>query len=381
MELEKLSVNEFKEHYIPENVPVKSICAADYLAGRTHSEAIEAAIAEGSDPGASKEIILDKQDWIIDRAILLPSNTGLVIDGCTLKLADGVFDNIIRSAGINPDIKAPFGACRSVEPVVNIKITGKNSAVLEGSDNPFTAVNPKTGVVEPWLGDFFGWRTVGILFSMVKQFEISGITMQKTHCWAVSMDNCEYGCLHDIIFNTDVKNGDGIDFRNGCAYCLVENISGTTGDDTVACTALTGKNITPESKYIYPMQPMGNKNRENPDIHDIVIRAIRTGGKHHGVICLATSPSVYNISIDGVVEEMASTREACVMIYTGYGTGYKKGNLRNIKVSNVVSKGASYAVMVKADVKNVRFTGIKQDRPDGELFSFEGNSEDLTILP
>ena len=380
-ELEKLSVNEFKESYLPANFPVRKVRAFDYLTGRTPSGAIEAALAEEVESGIYKEIILDGQDWIIDRAVLLPSNTELVIDGCKLKLADGVFDNIIRSAGLIPDSAKPYDRCKTIEPVRNIRITGKNGAVLEGSDKPYTALNPKTGVVEPWLGDFFGWRTVGILLSSVKCFEISGFTMQKTHCWAVSMDCSEYGCLHEIIFNTDVKNGDGIDFRNGCAYCMVENISGTTSDDTVACTALSGNYLTAESKYIYPMQPTGHEGEGNSGIHDIVIRNIRTGGKHHGVICLATSPSVYNIIIDSVVEERPSTREACVKIYTGYGTGYKKGNLRNIKVNNVASKGSNYTVMVKADVKNVRFTGIKQDRPDGELFSFEGNSEDLTILP
>jgi hypothetical protein len=177
-----------------------------------------------------------------------------------------------------------------------------------------------------------------------------------------------------------VKNGDGIDFRNGCSFCLVDNISGTTSDDTVACTALNSGYLTPESKYIYPMQPMGLEFAGNAaDIHDIAIRNIRTGGRHHGVICLATSPRVSNIAIENVIEEAPSTREACVKIYTGYGSGYEKGNLGSICVRNVVATGARYAVMVKADVEDVRISEVRQLRPDGETHLFEGESERLVM--
>ena len=379
-ELAKLSSAEFADRYIPKRVAGACVRAAEFLPGRTASEAIEAAIAAAQGSGAPATVVLDAQDWRIDMAVLLPSNTELVIDGCTLKLGDGVFDNIIRPAGIEPNPADPYGVCSTVEPTDNIRITGRNGAVIEGADNPYTAANPKTGVVEPWLGDYFGWRTVGIQLSRVTRYEVSGFTMRKTHCWAISQEQCSRGYLHDIVFDTAVKNGDGINFRNGCSFCLVDNITGTTSDDTVACTALNGTYVTPESNYVFPMQPMGLEfEEEAADIHDIVIRNIRTGGKHHGVICLATSPKVYNIAIENVVEEAPSSREACVRIYTGYGSGYSKGNLSNISVSNVVSAGARYAVMVKADVKDVGFAGIRQLNPDGATHLFEGESENLSI--
>jgi hypothetical protein len=378
----ELSGEEFARRYIPENKQISRTRAADFLKGRTHSEAIEAAIASSGCSNTFTVVVLDSQDWIINRAILLPSNTGLEINACKLKLADGVFDNIIRTAGIKPDPRNPNGPCLSLEPVENIKITGVDGAVIEGSDNPYTAANPKTGVVEKWVGDYFGWRTVGILIAGAQHYEISGFTMKKTHCWAISQEwGCKYGYLHDIVFNTDVKNGDGIDFRNGCSFCFVENISGSTSDDTVACTALNSSVASVNSKYIWSMQSMGKdyKNGADADIHDIVIRNINTTGRHHGVICLATSPKVYNILVENVREEVPSSREACVKIYTGYGTGYEKGNLRNIVVNNVVSLGAKYAVMVKAGVRDVLFKNIRQMRKDGTVYSFAGESENLRI--
>ncbi len=129
------------------------------------------------------------------------------------------------------------------------------------------------------------------------------------------------------------------------------------------------------------MQAMGKDYRSgaDADIHDIVIKNINTTGRHHGVICLATSPKVCNIMVENVREEIPSSREACVKIYTGYGTGYEKGNLRNIVVNNVVSLGAKYAVMVKAGVRNVLFKNIRQMRKDGTVYSFAGESENLRI--
>ena len=123
--------------------------------------------------------------------------------------------------------------------------------------------------------------------------------------------------------------------------------------------------------------------KTGPDIHNIIIRNIHTVGQHHGVICLATSPSVYNITIENVIEETASSREACVKIYTGYGTGYRKGNLRKIAVTNVVSKGALYAAMVQADVEDLRLSNITQLNPHGfrlNLHSADPRQEASGIL-
>lgn len=375
------SISEFIQKYVPRDAAPICVRAKDHLKGNSHSDAIEAAIASVPRSGPS-EVVLDSQDWVIDRAILLPSNIDFVVDGCTLKLADGVFDNIIRVAGITPNLNDPNGICKSIQSTENIRIIGRNGAVIEGADHPYTGPNPKTGVVEAWVGDFFGWRTVSILLSATRRYEVSGFTIRKSQCWAISQDNCTYGWLHDLVFSTDVKNGDGIDLRNGCAHCLVENIFGTTSDDTVAITALDESYLSgPGSKYIFPMQPMGMKHAsDNPDIHDIIVRNIFTGGQHHGVICLATSPSVYDIAIENVIEKVPSSRESCVKVYTGYGAGYKKGNLRNITVRNVHSHGARYAVIVKADVINVQIENVRQSRPDGERTLFEGDSGNSIIM-
>ena len=377
----QLDREEFLRLHAPRFASPRRIRAGDFLDGRTDSEAIEAAQASRKDPAEPVTIVLDGRPWWIDRAIVLDSNTELLIDGCTLKLADGVFDNVIRIARLKPNPADPNGACLAMQPVHDVKITGLRGAVVEGSDHPRVAPNPKTGVTESWSGDFFGWRTIGILAAGATRYEVGGLTMRKTQCWAISQEHCRSAYVHDLVFQTTVKNGDGIDFRNGCECGLVENISGHTSDDTVACTALDNTVLKVNARYIWPMQAMGYPapGTSDADIHDIVVRNVTTSGSCHAIICLATSPKVYDILIDGVHETVASNREACVKIYTGYGTGYQPGNLHDIVVRNVSSLGAQYAVMVKADVQDVSFAGIRQAKQAGKVYLFTGKSKNLTI--
>ena len=377
----QLGREEFLRLHAPKFASPRRIRAGDFLEGRTDSEAIEAAQASRKDPAEPVTIVLDGRSWRIDRAIVLDSNTELLIDGCTLKLANGVFDNVIRIARLKPNPADPNGACLAMQPVHDVKVTGLHGAVVEGPDHPRVAPNPKTGVTESWLGDFFGWRTIGILAAGATRYEVGGLTMRKTQCWAISQEHCRSAYVHDLVFQTTVKNGDGIDFRNGCECGLVENISGHTSDDTVACTALDNTVLKVNARYIWPMQAMG---------YPAPARAMRTFTTSSFVTSppreAATRSSAWqprprstDILIDGVHETAPSSREACVSIYTGYGTGYQPGNLHDIVVRNVSSLGAQYAVMVKADVQDVSFAGIRQAKQAGKVYLFTGKSKNLTI--
>jgi hypothetical protein len=177
--------------------------------------------------------------------------------------------------------------------------------------------------------------------------------------------------VHDIDIRSDVKNGDGIDFRSGCNHCIVENITGFTSDDTVACTALSrGKRERPLSKYLSVSEPY-NSSHENIDgsIHHIRINNILTGGFHHGVICLsAHGNQVHDIEISNVEETGEGGREATVKIYTGYGDGYNTGDIHNVRISNVISEKAKYALMVQCEAENIATQNIVQKNPEGEIY-------------
>ena len=96
----------------------------------------------------------------LDRAIELPSRTKMIVDGCTIKLADKIFDNIIRSGNMEIDGDNPNSYVKKLTTAHDIHIIGKNGAVISGSDNFYSGINPKTGVYEKWEGDFWGWTQI-----------------------------------------------------------------------------------------------------------------------------------------------------------------------------------------------------------------------------
>lgn len=344
----------------------------DFLQGaKTDSEAIEACLAAAKNITENKIVIFDGKDYLIDRAILIPSDTQIIIDDCTVKQNDYVFDNVFRGDNLIINGIDPYGPPIDVTPIRNIKIIGKGDAKIMGTDKPQIGYHPFFKEYQTMTGDFWGWRTHMFSFSYCDGFELSGLKLRQTMCWAVCFDNCQQCYVHDIDIRSDVKNGDGIDFRSGCNHCIVENITGFTSDDTVACTALSrGKRERTLSKYLSVSEPY-NSSHENIDgsIHHIKISNILTGGFHHGVICLsAYGNQVHDVEISNVIEMGEGNREATVKVYTGYGDGYRAGDIHDVTINNIISEKAKYALMVACEAENLSAENIVQKDPEGKIY-------------
>ena len=69
-----------------------------------------------------RTVVFDGKDYFIDEAIILTSNTHVIVDGCKIKQNDKVFDNIFRGENviINPD--DPYGY--TAGDIHDIKIDG-----------------------------------------------------------------------------------------------------------------------------------------------------------------------------------------------------------------------------------------------------------------
>ena len=335
------------------------------------SDAIERCMYDASKISGDKTVIFDNRDYCIDRAILVSDNTEIYIDGCTIKQNDEVFDNVFRGTNVIVNEKDPYGVPIDVKPQKNIKIIGKNGAKIIGTSKTKIGYHPILQEEQMMNGDFWGWRTHMFSISLGENIEISGLTLLQTMGWAVSFDCGHDIYIHDLEIHSNVKNGDGIDFRSGCYNCVVENISGYTSDDTVACTALSSSVVSeyPVKNYLYPSEPFGCLARNyNRDIHNIIIKNISTGGLHHGVICLAARGNkVYDVTIENVHEKNDGQRESVVKIYTGYGDGYNAGDIHDISVKNITSESAEYTVQIVAEVQNNLLENIVQNNPCGEL--------------
>ena len=63
----------------------------DYVKGaKSDSEAIENCLAEAQKETGPATVIFDGKDYLIDRAILLPSEVTVIVDDCTIKQNDYV---------------------------------------------------------------------------------------------------------------------------------------------------------------------------------------------------------------------------------------------------------------------------------------------------
>lgn len=305
-----------------------------------------------------KTIHFDIERLVVSRAILLESNTTILLENCVLKQADGTFDNVFRSANLNPNGNGGQDMPSDIPLLENIKIIGIGKANIIGPD-----VNASSGGT-PLVGDAYGFRTWQICMVRVNGFELSNVSFTKTRCWCITFELCENVSVHDLSIRSNVKNGDGIDFRVGCKHCEVYNMFASTLDDAVACTALgslaesTGSYCGKPTWRLW--QSLLADNSSALDIEDVSVRNIRftqtvnsslNGG--HGMICLSAYGSkVHNVSVDSFTELSTGdhNNDGLIKIYHGYGSGYTAGDLNTIRMNNIVCTHFPYTLQVTGGV-------------------------------
>lgn len=329
------------------------------------SEKIQQAIYEAKKSGIDKVVIppynnvRKENKWVIDKAILLPSDISVLIDNAYMVMADGVFENMF----VNENLRTEAG--RSIDGrQKNIVIEGVGNATLDGGNyNVLSeARSGKDGYPHISFNNM-------ILFSNVDGFKIKNIKVKNQRWWALCFVYCKNGYIGDIDFAADftwdwpdgirrgeaptgdnhieystihIKNADGIDLRRGCSNIIIENITGYTEDDSVALTALCGAT---EAMYGVPDSSDG-------DIHNVIIRNIMTKTLCSNVRLLNQGGTkLYNILIDGVSDASYEDGYRKETNTVGIGHGVQIGDKHNygerqntpdetynITVRNVVSR-------------------------------------------
>ena len=87
------------------------------------------------------------------------------------------------------------------------------------------------------------------------------------------------------------------------------------------------------------------------------------------------------MKIEKIIEEPQEGetpfRESTVKIYTGYGSGYTKGDLSNITVSDVSGAYADNAFYCNADVDNIVLRNITHAKSEALRIDFP---QGITVL-
>lgn len=361
----------------------------------TDSETIENAIKNKDEDGIvvipprKSDIEPERDWWLIDRAILIPENTTIIVRNSTIKLSDICRDNFFRTANCGMGIEYP-------ERISNVHLKGEGNAVLQGADHPRATGDSSKFLTNPapyelmdfarhgyWLPESkrknpgtltfddkhyhsFGtdagkkdesqygdWRGIGVLFANCENFTIENITIVESHGWGISMEACAYGTVSKIHFDArmskyidgmaqNIENEDGIDVRNGCHNITITDVTGCTGDDLIALTAISGDLKSPGGQLYSTHVMHSDWTKREKDIHDIIIRNV--AGYSHLCYMIRLTPAgtkIYNVIIDGVIDNCPDyvPQNAVLLLGGGGGYGVDAGyGLENIVVTNVISK-------------------------------------------
>ena len=258
-----------------------------------------------------------------------------------------------------------------------------NKVVIPKKDTPWIITGKYNGLSE------FNHNEKGIhisvnttmIFYYTENLNVHDLKLINQRWWAITNIFVENSSYKNIEFKADisridengvhypdqlpniyneiyVKNADGIDLRIGCNNITIENITGFTEDDTVALTALGGfeKPLIPEGKCT--------------DIHNISIKNVASDCyicSNVRILC-GRRHKVHDITIDGVTDTRTNARymsKATVRIGDVlYATESlsQKGDIYNITVKNVVSKGIA-GVSLCRPIKDSVFENITNQNP------------------
>ncbi|MBO5689936.1 MAG: hypothetical protein J6S73_08385 [Lentisphaeria bacterium] len=337
--------------------------------------------------------------WLLDSAILVPSNAVLIFENCRVKLSDRCRDNFIRSANCVP-------GGEFVPAAENIHISGVGSVVFEGADDPrstgdsgkqnmpgtcdYVSSYGSDGVPPDAHATWGDWRNIGILLVRTKHFSIEGITICHSHCWGISLEYCTHGTVRDITFDSTgictvngkqetIRNQDGLDLRRGCKNIVIENIRGRTGDDLIALTALGGRIRPAGAEKTTEYCGMQSGDGVN-DTCFIMIRNVQgySAGGHHIVRFLNNGGvKIHHIQLENVMDTSPADfhcKAAVKIGDTNYGGLAVPGETSGFQITNIQSN-ARHALLLAGPLTDSVISNVINFFDNAEIITMEAKGE------
>ena len=316
---------------------------ASQFPGKNGGERIQAAI---DSLGTKSKVIevgpqgpdLDGR-WFLTQAIILPSNTTLILHGARLFMADRVSDNMIRN------LHAETGDSRRDE---NIHVLGLGGAELDGN-----AVNQ--------IRQAYVHKNFGIAFHKVDKSSIKGIALGPTEAWGMGLENVNDLLIESIRFQQDGKteNQDGVHVCGPGSRICISNIIGTVADDAIAIDAGAGA-----EDYRGSARGSGGF-LENIVVSNVSVKNLRAGA---GVRTVASKGK----SLDGVfISQVAITGSNQVLKIGWDRWGARQGGRdvgdvfpsceeqKNIIISGVKGSTDNVFCKIESNVKNLTIRNVR----------------------
>jgi hypothetical protein len=365
------------------------------------SERINQAIDAAAEAGGGRVVIPRQNNvssenlWVLDSAILLKEHITLELHQCHIRLADNCRDNFIRSANC-------VSGLDSVTPMEDVHIKGIGKVILEGPANPRATGDSGKIIGEHTFGTDAGnadesthgdWRNIGILLVSVSDFTIENLHIKDSNCWAISLEYCTHGRVSNIYFastGTRVINGeeqtilnqDGLDLRCGCQYIIIENITGFTGDDLIALTAIPwGPEKTGQMKAT-EFSALSKEISAKDFVHHITIRNVcgTCSGGHHVVRFLNTSGiKMHDIILDGVLDTSVSPKRCRAAVKIGdsnvnWGGVTPLGDTTRFFIRNI-SSNAQHCVLIAGSLTDSLIDGVVANSEEKRAITYQSGPE------
>ena len=245
----------------PEDVPYRDFVTPNATPGDTDAQSVQNAVDQAAKTTGLVviprwNVRRQKALWEIEKAIKVPSNVTVVFLCAYLRQADFCYENMF----INSRAYEAEGRCVAHEEH-NIAFIGIGDAVLDGGK--------PNGLLEKTC-NLYGLpdkrHNATVLFNNVRNLVLENFQIRQSRWYCTYFIHCDTCRISDLDFDNreDCCNRDGVDIRQGCHNFLVENITGTTGDDTVALNNLG--NDGNDGRYV---------EGKDPDTLNMVIRNIK----------------------------------------------------------------------------------------------------------
>lgn len=350
--------------------------------GTTDSESIQNAVDLAQEEGINKVVIPRKNArtgkciWMIGKTIRLPSDMTVVLDNCFMQMEDDVVGGFF----CNETLFTEKGK-HLEHRMRNIHIKGIGEAILDGG-RP-TAINEDT---QKAIGIPVRLNTP-VFFMNVEGFSVENIKIHHQRYWGMRFEFCSGGVIRDVSFKVirDRRNQDGINLRNGCHDILLENISGQSGDDLIALSAIDTDQPTGfgESGDDYSVIVEGH----DWDIHDVTIRNIWGSPVTHPLVALRNhnGAKMYNIHIENVHDTSMlfpayeGERERYAIIHIGDNIYYrtsrqKMGDTHDITIRDIYYNHTRSGVLVGGTVKNMYISNLHGGGKAGSALTVVGDN-------
>ena len=337
--------------------------------GENDSQTIQNAVDYAEKTGLGQVIIprfnerTGKALWDLPEAVLLPSDMTIILDNCHIRHADDSHDNLFR----NRNMWTELGKTLEGEQH-NIRILGHGNAWLDGGKH--NGVFEQTHRDNP--GKYRGmiWQ-IPLNFSNVRNMEIRGIRFHETRYWALCFHYCRWVTLSDLHFENSglYENQDGIDLRCGCEFFTIENITGWTGDDVIALTAMSWGNSA-------ALKVEG----KTWDTHDVTIQNVIASSHGCGIIRFLCEGGAreYNLTVDGIKDTTNSISGTALLIGTSDNhfadPPHAMTDFKNVVIRNVTTC-SQRAISIGETCRDVLIENVTTYGPNQVGVRFYSNFE------